>query len=204
MNKLINNIADDVVVISRAINQIFWEVVDEAQHTRSRLRIRREILRLSEQERALYEQLGQVGFDLLRERISVERTPEASQMLVEIEQQQIEQQRLRNLSDATALFEDPPFPWYRLMRLLETGEWTIHLQVLPESSPWCGRQMMVRPLTGGLCLAIKRGDATQPFTPNTVCLGGDLFVIVAPASSILVWNQWIVDGPSNGTTATTV
>lgn len=201
MNNLINFIYDDAVVAGRAISQMFWEVVEEAQHSRSRLRTHRELARVRERETARYTQLGAIGFALLREQISVERTPETSRILAEIEQLHAEQERQRRSPSHQPLQQTLPFSWRHLERFVETGEWRVHIHVLPESSPWCGRPMNAEH-PPGLCLAIKRGDAVHAFTPDAIGVAGDLLIIVAPAASVSAWDGWVVRGqpPSPGMT----
>ncbi len=193
LTNLINYIQTDAVVLGRAINHLFWDLVDEAEDTRSRFRTHLELTRTREREARQYERLGFIGFSLLREQIPVEPTPETSRILTGIEQLHAEQQRLRNLAGAKPAGEGIPFPWRRLERLLQSGEWVVHMRMLPVSSPWCGRPMNAeRP--AGLCLAILRGETFQPFTPDTIGAPGDLLIILAPAPSRLAWDQWILRG----------
>jgi hypothetical protein len=178
------------------MNSIFWDVVDEAQQTRSRLRFRRELTRLAERETAQYERLSHMGFELLHDGIGIERTPETSQVLTEIDRLQAEQHELLARPDAKHLQTATPFPWHRLEKVLHTGEWVIHVQTLPDSSPWCGRPMIGRP-AAGLCLAFKRGYSVEPFTPDTICLGGDLLLILSPAANVSDWDRWMLQGSSS-------
>jgi hypothetical protein len=196
MTNIINSISDDVVSLGHAITRIFWEVVDEAQQTRSRLRLRRELTRLAERETEHYEQLGKMGFELLHDGVVLEPTPQTSSVLVEIERLQAEQGRLLHGRDAKILEAATPFSWGRLQRALQAGEWVIHITALPDSSPWCGRRM-----TGGspagLCFGIQRGHSIQPVMPDTVCLPGDFLMILSPAANVSDWDRWILQGSAD-------
>ena len=196
MNKLINSLVDDIAVLGFTMNRIFWEVVDEAQQTRSRLRLGRELTRLAERETSQYERLGHMGFEFIRDGIALERTPETSVILSEIDRLQAEQRRLRDRRDPKSLETVTPFPWRRLERALYTGGWVIHTEFLPDSSPRCGRPMGGE-APAGLCLAVKRGHAIHPVTPDSVWLGGDLLIILSPAENVSDWSRWMRQGPSN-------
>jgi hypothetical protein len=70
----------------------------------------------------------------------------------------------------------------------------INYIAVPDTSPWCGRSMPARPVAG-LCFAFKRGGQTvQPFTSNTICLGGDLLIVLSPAATAGAWERWITHG----------
>lgn len=196
MNKLINMVSSNIEIITRSFSQILWEIADETQQARSRLRLQKELERLTERETGQYQQLGHMGFELLRDHLAVERTPKTVMFLAEIERLRNEQHRLRRRPDAKYLETPTPFPWHRLEKVLESGEWVIHTKTLPDSSPWCGRSMMTRP-AAGVCLALKRGDSILPVAPDTVWMGGDLLMILSPAGSVLAWDRWIVSGSSN-------
>lgn len=193
MTNLINYLVDDIVVLGHAVNRIFWDVVDEAQQSRSRFRHHRVLTRLAERETGQYERLGRMGLELLRDGIPVERTPETSLVLAEIDRLQAEQRRLRDRYGSTLSETATPFPWRRLERAVHTGEWVIHVTALPDSSPWCGRPMTGRP-PAGVCFAIKRGPSIQPVTPDTVGLGGDLLMILSPAANVSDWDRWMLQG----------
>jgi hypothetical protein len=196
LNYIITLIHAETVVIGRAINQMFWEIADDAQRTRSRIRTHRELRRLSDLETADYERLGQIGFSLLQDQISVDRTPEISMISTEIEQLRAEYQRQRNVLDAQLAGEALPFSWRRLERWVESGEWVVHAKILPDSSPWCGRSMSAeRP--AGVCLAIKRGENLRAVTPDTIAAPGDLMIILAPAASVPAWDRWILHGSAS-------
>jgi hypothetical protein len=181
---------------------MFWEVVEEAQQSRSRFRTHRELVRLRERETARYTELGVIGFALLREQISVERTPETSRILTEIERLHAEQARQRRSAGHHQPLEQTlPLSWRRLERFVQTGEWSVQIHVLPESSPWCGRPMNAAH-PPGLCLAIKRGDAVHPFTPEAIGVAGDRLIIVAPASCISAWDDWVLRGQPRSPDAT--
>lgn len=196
MNKLLNLVTNNVEVIARSLGQIFWEVADETQQARSRLRLQKELDRLAEQETAQYQRLGRMGFQLLQDHLTVERTPETSAVLAEIDHLRDEQHRLRRRPDAKHLAMPTPFPWHRLEKVLESGEWVIHTTTLPDSSPWCGRPMASRPVPG-VCFALKRGDAILPLAPDTVWLSGDLLMILCPVGSVSAWDRWILFGSPN-------
>jgi hypothetical protein len=196
MNNLINAVSNNIEIIARSFSQIFWEIADEAQQTRSRLRLQKELERLTERETAQYQQLGHMGFELLQDRLAIERTPKTLRFLAEIDRLRDEQHRLRRRPDAKYLETPTPFPWHRLEKVLESGEWVIHTRTLPDSSPWCGRPMMTRS-AAGVCFALKRGDSVLPVAPDTVCLSGDLLMILSPVGSVSAWDRWIVYGSSN-------
>jgi len=194
MNNLLNNITDDVALLGHTVRRLFWEIVDETQQTRSRIRLRRELASLAERETSQYERLGQMGVELLQDGIAVARTLETSLILAEIDRLQGEQRRLMDPPEAKFQETAAPFPWHRIERALHTGEWVIHVKSLSDSSPWCGRPMTGEPAVG-LCLAVKRGDSIQAVTPDTVCLGGDLLMILSPASYVSDWDRWMQQGP---------
>lgn len=193
LNNIAKNIADDCTTFAGAMEKMFWEVIAEAQQTRSRRRLRRELARLEEQETTHTQRLGQLGFQLLRDGIAVQPTPDTFKTLTELDRLRAEQRRLSMLFEA----RDPdasPVSWRRLEDALQTGEIVVHFTSLPDSSPWCGRSMDTRGVPG-LCVAFKRtGQAVQPFTSETTCRGGDLLIILSPAASVSMWERWIAHG----------
>jgi hypothetical protein len=137
-----------------------------------------------------------MGFELLQDHLAVERTPKTLSFLAEIDRLRDEQHRLRRRPDAKYLETPTPFPWHRLEKVLESGEWVIHTRILPDSSPWCGRPMLTRS-AAGVCFALKRGEAILPVAPDTVWVSGDLLMILSPVGSVSAWDRWILYGSSN-------
>lgn len=193
LNTIVNNVTDDCLVFAESLKRMFWEVADQAERTRSRQRHRRELARLGEQETAEYRQLGLIGFQLLRDQVAVRPTSDTSRTLAELDRLRLEQRRRAALPEAKEP-ETPPVFWRRMEESLQTGELVINYIPVPDSSPWCGRSMTARP-AAGLCFAFKRGgQAIQPFTPNTICLAGDMLIVLSPATTAAAWDRWIMDG----------
>ena len=190
---MINSLASDMVAFGYALNRIFWDVVDETHQTRSRLRLRQGLSRLAEQQTHQYERLGRMGFELLRDGVAVERTPETAKVLSEIDRLQADQGRFLERRGANLSENRSPFPWQRLERGLRSGDSVVHVTALPDSSPWCGRPM-ASGAPAGVCIAFRRGRTIRPMTPETTCVGGDLLIVLSPAASVPDWDRWLTSG----------
>ncbi len=193
MNNLLTSISTNIEIFARSMGLVFWEIAEEAEQARARLRLQKELARLAERETVQYRRLGRAGFELLHDHLPVERTPNVLLALADIDRLRGEAHQVRRRPDAKYLETPTPFPWHRLQGVLASGEWVIHSQAIPDSSPWCGRAMIGRP-AAGVCLALKRGYSIHPMTLDTVCVSGDTVIILSPVGSVASWSRWILEG----------
>ncbi|MFZ5862951.1 MAG: TrkA C-terminal domain-containing protein [Nitrospirota bacterium] len=81
----------------------------------------------------------------------------------------------------------------RLARIIGTGSWRIHPVPITQESPWRGGTL-TGDMPTGICLAVRRDQSLQPFTPDWRFLDGDVLLVLAPPTCYSDWDQWIANG----------
>lgn len=188
--RFIEYFVDEASGFLSTVREAFWEVADRAERTRSRLRLRRIQCGLADRESALSRRLGQMGYAVLKDGVSVRRTPEVTLLLDEMARLNVERQhhelRLAELSVAS------PAEWRRLGQLLEDGSCAVTSVTVMSGARGCGRSLIAE-IPPGICLAIKRGETWHVPSAIQATREGDCLLIFAPLSAGAEWKMWAGD-----------
>lgn len=189
--KFINYFVDEASGFISSVRDAFWEVADRAERTRSRLRLRRIQCGLADRESALSRQLGQMGYAVLKDGVSVRRTPEVTMLLDEMARLDVERQRHESRL-ATELSAASPAEWRRLSQLLDDGSCAVTSVTVMSGARGCGRSLIAE-IPPGMCLAIKRGETWHVPSAIQATREGDCLLIFAPLAAGAEWKIWAGD-----------
>jgi len=138
-------------------------------------------------EAACYRRLGTMGFELLREQVSVTRTPEVMDLLEQVKHFSSAH------ADREALLESDlavlsKADWQRLAR--QVTEQQCVLRWIRLSPTMAAGQRLDVGTPSGLCVAIKRKERIFPIPSDRIGRRGDELLIVAPTTTIPQWEVW--------------